>query len=552
MPKSNRAAQRPKTQSDSARTKIGKYCAIVSLLIVIVFFAAIRWRLRSMPLERDEGEYAYVGQLLLHGIPPYKLAYTMKLPGTHAAYALLMAVFGQTQAGIHIGLILVNAATVLLVYLLALRLSGRLAAIAASASYAVLSTSFSVLGLAAHATHFVVICAMAGILVLLKAVETERLWQFLVSGILMGLAFLMKQPGMAFAVFGGLYLLKSQLSPPVPWATAARKAGCYGLGVAMPFALTCLILAVSGVFKNFWFWVFTYAGQYTSEEGFASGLRFFKINFPRSVGSATGMWIIAGVGLTAFFWNRESRRNAVLIGGLLVFSFLAVCPGFYFRPHYFIQMLPAIALLVGTAVRSATQSLEGRGGFTLAAIPSLVFLGALTYAVVDQRAFLFEDKPLQVCEERYGINPFPEALVVAQDLAVHSSTSDRIAVLGSEPEIYFYARRLSATGIIYVYGLMEPQKYSLDMQKQMINEIEAARPQYLVFVNNRFSWLPRAGSQEALSMTRWIDTLLRGYELIGIAERVDDHIENHWGDDARSYKVKSNYALDVFKRRMNN
>ena len=34
----------------------------------------------------------------------------------------------------------------------------------------------------------------------------------------------------------------------------------------------------------------------------------------------------------------------------LLFSFLAVCPGFYFRRHYFILMLPAIALLAGVAV----------------------------------------------------------------------------------------------------------------------------------------------------------------------------------------------------------
>ena len=111
------------------------------LLLVILFFAAIRFRLRDMPLERDEGEYAYAGQLMLQGIPPYKLAYTMKLPGTFAAYAVIMAVFGQTSAGIHIGFLLVNAATTILIYVLAVRLSGRLAGLVAAASYALLSTS---------------------------------------------------------------------------------------------------------------------------------------------------------------------------------------------------------------------------------------------------------------------------------------------------------------------------------------------------------------------------------------------------------------------------
>src|ERR1019366_2166151 len=87
------------------------------LLAVILLFALIRFHLRQCPLERDEGEYAYAGQLMLQGIPPYQLAYSMKLPGTFAAYSVILALFGQTPGGIHLGLLLVNAATTFLVFL---------------------------------------------------------------------------------------------------------------------------------------------------------------------------------------------------------------------------------------------------------------------------------------------------------------------------------------------------------------------------------------------------------------------------------------------------
>ena len=69
------------------------------MALLILFVAAVRLRLRDMPLERDEGEYAYSGQLILQGIPPYKLAYNLKFPGIYAAYALMMLIFGQTAAG---------------------------------------------------------------------------------------------------------------------------------------------------------------------------------------------------------------------------------------------------------------------------------------------------------------------------------------------------------------------------------------------------------------------------------------------------------------------
>src|SRR5437588_568756 len=93
---------------------------LVGLTVLLVL--VVRVRLREMPLERDEGEYAYAGQLILQGIPPYKEAYNMKLPGTYAAYAVIMGLFGQSPAGIHFGLMLINVASIVMVFLLGRRL----------------------------------------------------------------------------------------------------------------------------------------------------------------------------------------------------------------------------------------------------------------------------------------------------------------------------------------------------------------------------------------------------------------------------------------------
>src|SRR4029077_11270135 len=103
-----------------------------------------------------EGEYAYSGQLLLHGVLPYKLAYSMKFPGTAGAYALLMSIFGQSTVGVHIGLVLINLVTVGLIFLLGRELLGELGGMTAAASYSVLSLMPHVLGQGAHATHCVV------------------------------------------------------------------------------------------------------------------------------------------------------------------------------------------------------------------------------------------------------------------------------------------------------------------------------------------------------------------------------------------------------------
>ena len=135
----------------------------IAIVLVILLIAGIRFRLRDFPLERDEGEYAYAGQLILQGIPPYQLAYNMKLPGTYAAYAAVMAVFGQTPAGIHSGIIIVNAASIFLVFLITKKLFDPTAAAAAGAIFGLFTIRPILVGLAGHATHFVTLVALASI-----------------------------------------------------------------------------------------------------------------------------------------------------------------------------------------------------------------------------------------------------------------------------------------------------------------------------------------------------------------------------------------------------
>ncbi len=141
---------------------------LILLALVLIIVAYARIRLLDVPLERDEGEYAYLGQLMLKGFPPYLYVYTMKLPGVGIVYAFIMFLFGETVHGIHLGFLFVNAVNALLVYLLALRLLGRDAAPISCAAYAILSLSQSMLGPFAHATHFVVLFSLASFLVLLR------------------------------------------------------------------------------------------------------------------------------------------------------------------------------------------------------------------------------------------------------------------------------------------------------------------------------------------------------------------------------------------------
>ena len=510
-----------------------------ALLLVIVFFAWVRVRLRNMPLERDEGEYAYVGQLMLQGIPPYKLAGNMKLPGTYAAYAAIMAVFGETAAGIRIGLIVVNVAATILIFLLAKYLYDSLAGTVAGMTYAFLSCRPPVLGIFGHATHFVVLAALAGILLLVRAVDNGRTSLFFGSGLFLGLAFLMKQPGILFAVFATFYWLWREWSWPLPWRNLAVRGGALCAGVALPFGLTCLILWHAGVFRSFWFWTWSYAREYGSITPLPEAWTLLRATLPWAVRPFV-IWEIAAVGLTAPVWSRYARAHAGFVAGFLLFSFLAVCPGLYFRAHYFIVLLPAGALCTGIGVSAVRQSLRDRRfGACMVWLPVLYFAVMFVISVQSQyRKFLRLD-PVSLYRKIYGAVSYPEAVDVGSYIKAHSSEQDTIGIFGSEPEICFYADRHCASSYIYVYPLMEKQRFAWQKQGDMMQEFQSARPRFLVYVDAEPSW----GGKSTLENNRgFLDTAWtyahRDYQLVERVPIADD-AEHLWGDHA---------ALYVFRR----
>ncbi len=493
----------------------------VVLALVLLATVLIRIHLIGTPLERDEGEYAYSGQLMLQGIPPYSIASNMKLPGTYAAYALIMAAFGQTISGIHAGLLLVNAGAIVLLYLLGKRLFSMSAGLAASAAYALLSVSEGVLGTQAHATHFVVLAALAGLWLLLRHLESGSVWTLVGSGVLFGIAYLMKQHGILFGVFAAGYLVTLR-----QW----KKLPLFLAGAAAPFALTCLILWRAGVVSQVWFWTFTYASSSVAENSLRDGVSALAETFGPILWQSAAVWMLAAVGLVMAL-----RAKKYLVPVLLLFSFVAICPGLYFRAHYVVLMLPAVALLAGSYVRTRSTA--------------AIFAAALLLALVTQRNFLFRMTPAQISNQLYDQDPFVAAIPISAYIREHTRPDALIAVLGSEPEIYFYSQRHSATPFLYVEPMVEPQPFAAHMQDEMIADLERNAPAYVV----RFpvvETLALGGERPTRVYDWWAEYGPKHYETAAIADILEDgSIEYRWDAAAANYQPQSLYHLAVYRRK---
>jgi len=449
--------------------------------------------------------------------------------------------------GIHLGFLVINAATIILVFLLGKHLYDSYTGIIASAAFAILSVSPSVLGTSAHATHFVLSPAVGGILLMLRATESGKLKHLFYSGILLGISFLMKQPGIFFAIFAFSYFFFSpRRMRDFPFSLIFRQGLLFLFGAIIPFALTIGILYKAGVLEKFWFWTYLYGKEYASRVPFSMGVEIFLSQIPSIVGQFYLLWAIGGIGIGAFLWDKAARTRVPFVLGFFVFSFLAVCPGLYFREHYFVLILPAVALLIGIGINSLRRPIS-KFQHSFQWVPTILFLVFLSAGVYSYGSFFFEIEPLQACRMMYGPNPFPESIRIAEYIKARSDKEDKIAILGSEPQIYFYSNRHSATGYIYVYGLMENQKYALRMQLEMASEIEKVEPKYLVFVNIPTSWLANVGSERYI--LEWLrEYLKKKFTLVGVVDILSSSkTEYRWGSEAANYAPRSPYFLCVYK-----
>lgn len=504
------------------------------LFAILGFTALLRLRLLTVPLERDEGEYAYMGQLILHGDVPYLAAHNMKLPGVYYANAFFLGLLGETGVAIRLGLLALNLTTIVLVFALARRLAGATAALVAAATYALLSVSSGVLGFTANAEHFVVLPLVAALLLLVGLDEKASRARVVGAGLLLGLGYVMKQHGAAFVGFGLLWTTAAARGRGEAWRSAMADAIAFVLAASAPFLAVCALMFRDGAFSAFWFWTVTYAREYATLIPLAQGIARLREQLAWVGGSMTALWALVLVGATALAWDDIGRRHAPFLLLLLVVSLAAVCPGLRFSEHYFILCLPVAALLAGLVGRAGTP------GIALAA-------GAFAAALVQERALLFEHGAIGVSRAIYGTNPFPEAVEIGHWLARRTTPDERIGVIGSEPEIYFHARRRAATSYIYMYPLMEPQPFSRRMQEEMIAQLEAARPRYLVLVNVDTSWSRRPDSSTLVF--EWAArTVSEGYRQVAVADIVRDGPTTYRWDTDAAKPPRSPSHVVVFER----
>ena len=115
----------------------------------------------------------------------------------------------------------------------------------------------------------------------------------------------------------------------------------------------------------------------------------------------------------------------------------------------------------------------------------------------------------------YGnLNPFNEAILVADKVKSITSDFDTVFIAGSEPEILYYAKRKSPTRFVITYPLIINSPLRLSYQKEVVTDLTKQMPKAIVVSQRQYSgaWNESAPRVFIDFLTTY---LANNYQLVG-------------------------------------
>ncbi|MCU1503147.1 MAG: glycosyltransferase [Ilumatobacteraceae bacterium] len=383
---------------------------------LLAFAFLVRWPTFITRLfDPDEAAIGVQGMVVRSGGKLYRDIFDRKPPLPPLAYAASFSITGSTDVRpLRVVVTLCLAGAAIIVALDAHRRHGRATAWWAGAL--VVSGAMALFPADAGGANYAHFALLPGAAAVVWSRRTRRGWA-VAAGVALGLAILCRQ---------------SWVLGLVPAVYAAYRAGRWRQVVLLLASAALVVLSTGLVAPLGAFWEWTFANS----PGFVFAPAGLGVSFGRGAASLATFvgFHVTAVACLVIAWRRRpplrraGREDRDLWLWLLV-GLGSVAAGLRFFGHYWLQVVPALAVLAAPVAAGL-----GRRWRRWAAI-GIVVPGAVAFALLFVPG---------------SFHHRPDPTRLATEVDSMTTSSDRVLVWGSYPEVLVRADRLPAGGLVHM------------------------------------------------------------------------------------------------------
>jgi 4-amino-4-deoxy-L-arabinose transferase-like glycosyltransferase len=386
----------------------------------------------------DEETYSVVANVIVDGGRPYVDAVERKPPLLFWTYAAVVEAAGKYNwKALHAVALAWTLGTMAGLYVIGRVLFDRPTGLVAAFLYSVFQPWWEFRNLAFNGELLMNLPLVWAWVIALRCSSSRLRPELFLTGLLLGGGFLLKQPAAVAAVPLGIYLLlpayrKSRAL--TRWESVAQAA-FLTVGFCTTLGLVALVLHEQGILREAYFWTITDHSipHVFLTNGVLHTVVFVGMCLPLLIGAAKAL----SKNGRSLWRDQDAERTALL--GLLAASVIGTAAGARFYPHYYIQLIPPLALL-------AAPFFAGLWCDRTPANHSLL-RPKVTYAWLALTIVGFS------VSHWLGLAAERATSETGRYLLEHSAPNDRIFVWGQAPRIYLEARRRPACRYVLTFPL---------------------------------------------------------------------------------------------------
>jgi len=405
----------------------------IILLTIVIRLPSL---LHPRPID-SEAMYSVVANEIVDGGRPYADAVERKPPLLFWTYAAVFTVTGKFNwEALHMVALMWTLCAMAGLYVIGRLLFDRTTGLIAAFFYGVFQPFWSWKNLSFDAEMLMNLPIIWAWAIAFRRGSSRFRPELFAAGALLGAAFLLKQPAAIAAVPLGIYLLlpSYRASRSLTRTNSIIQAAMLTAGFIATLGLVAIVLWKQDILHDAFYW--TIADHDVPHvfwhKGIVNTLTFLVACLPLVIGP-----VLACRDKDEVWAGNTAERTALL--GLLAASAIGAAAGARFYAHYYVQLIPPLALLAAPYYGRLWSRVTRPTHWFLQ--PTVIYAWlALTIIVFSIRHWA-------------GLAPQRVPSEAGEYLLTHCSPNDRVFVWGQSPEIYVDAQRRPACRYITTFPL---------------------------------------------------------------------------------------------------